>query len=198
MFQTAYGSITTGLDLQPGQTLLIRGGTSTVGLSAAALAKQLGARVIATTRNPDHVPPLLHAGAEHAIADDGALRAAVREFAPDGVDAALQLVGTTTLPDTLTTVRKGGIVCFTGALAGGWTIQSFSPFIIPTGVQLTSYAGEASDLPAEVFATQLEAIKNGSLTVSVARVYHGLDQVRDAHRDLETGGPPGIHVAVLD
>src|SRR4029453_18866944 len=34
--QTAYGSLTVGLDLRKGQTLLVRGGTSSVGLAAAA------------------------------------------------------------------------------------------------------------------------------------------------------------------
>ncbi len=46
MFQTTYGSLTTGLDLKSGQTLLIRGGTSTVGLSAATIAKDLGATAV--------------------------------------------------------------------------------------------------------------------------------------------------------
>ena len=40
MLQTAYGSLTVGLDAQPGQTLLIRGGTSSVGMAAAVLAKR--------------------------------------------------------------------------------------------------------------------------------------------------------------
>ena len=50
MLQTAHGSLTTGLHLQPGQQVLIHGGTSTVGLTAIAIAHQLGATVIATTR----------------------------------------------------------------------------------------------------------------------------------------------------
>ena len=37
--QTAYGSLTIGLDLKNGQSLLIRGGTASVGLAAAAVAK---------------------------------------------------------------------------------------------------------------------------------------------------------------
>ena len=51
MLQTAYGSLTVGLDLQPGQTLLIRGGTSSVGMAAAVLAKHRGLTVLATTRS---------------------------------------------------------------------------------------------------------------------------------------------------
>src|SRR5215470_2540292 len=57
MVQTAYGSLTTGLDLQPGQSLLIRGGTSSVGLAAAALARWRGATVLSTTRTAS-MPPL--------------------------------------------------------------------------------------------------------------------------------------------
>lgn len=48
--QTAYGSLTIGLDLRPGQTLLVRGGTSSTGLTAAGVAKEIGATVLATTR----------------------------------------------------------------------------------------------------------------------------------------------------
>src|SRR5437773_2716274 len=40
MLQTANGSLTVGLDIRPGQTLLVRGGTSSVGMAAAVLAKR--------------------------------------------------------------------------------------------------------------------------------------------------------------
>jgi NADPH2:quinone reductase len=39
MLQTAYGSLTVGLDFQPGQTLLIRGGTSSIGMASCVLAR---------------------------------------------------------------------------------------------------------------------------------------------------------------
>src|SRR5215208_8035421 len=42
MLQTAHGSLTVGLDAQPGQTLLIRGGTSSIGMATAILAKDRG------------------------------------------------------------------------------------------------------------------------------------------------------------
>ena len=51
MLQTAYGSLTVGLDAQPGQTLLVRGGTSSVGMATAVLAKRRGLTVLATTRD---------------------------------------------------------------------------------------------------------------------------------------------------
>ncbi|OXM68245.1 alcohol dehydrogenase catalytic domain-containing protein [Amycolatopsis vastitatis] len=198
MFQTAYGSLTTGLGLQAGQTLLIRGGTSTVGLSAATIAKDLGATVLSTTRSPERAGELRAAGVDHPLIDNGTIAEQARELVPDGVDAALELVGCSVLADTLRTVRRDGTVCFTGALAGQWTIPDFSPFMIPFGVRLTSYGGQAADLPADVLAHQLQAIAAGRLNVPIAKVYHGLEKVRDAQADLESGTTPGKHVVVLD
>jgi NADPH:quinone reductase-like Zn-dependent oxidoreductase len=199
MFQTAYGSLSTGLELRAGQTLLIRGGTSTVGLTAAAMAKNLGATVLSTTRRPDHAQMLRTLGVDHPIVDDGDIAGTVRKICPDGVDAALELVGTRNLQDTLQSVRVHGTVCFTGALSDTWTLKDFSPLgYIPNGVRLTAYGGAATDLPAEAFQHQLQAIADGRLKVSIAKIYHGLESVREAHTDLESGTTPGKHVVVLD
>ncbi|MFD5483487.1 alcohol dehydrogenase catalytic domain-containing protein [Streptomyces hawaiiensis] len=198
MFQTAYGSLTTGLDLRAGQTLLIRGGTSTVGLSAAALAKDLGATVVSTTRSPERADELRAVGVDHPLVDTGTIADQVRDLMPDGVDTALELVGCSVLTDTLRTVRRHGTVCFTGALAGQWTIPDFTPFMIPSGVRLTAYGGQASDLPAEVFQQQLQAIADGRLKPPVAKVHHGLEQVRAAQADVEAGTTVGKHVVLLD
>jgi NADPH:quinone reductase-like Zn-dependent oxidoreductase len=129
----------------------------------------------------------------------GKLADRVRELCPDGADAALELVGGPALPDILRAVRRGGMVCFTGSLSGEWIIPDFNPFtVIPSGVRLTVYGGEATDLPPAVFDHQLRAIAEGRLKPAVAKVYHGLDQVPQAHIDLEAGRTPGKHVVVLD
>jgi len=143
MLQTAHGSITTGLGLKPGQSVLVHGGTSTVGLTAIAIAHQLGATVIATTRNPASSEVLTWVGADYALVDDDTLPDAIRRLAPGGLDAALEFVSATALPAFLSFIRPGGTRCFVGALSGNWTIPDFDPFTIPTGVRLTSYAGEA-------------------------------------------------------
>src|SRR5213595_652413 len=136
MLQTAHGSLTVGLDAQPGQTLLIRGGTSSVGMAAAILAKDRGLTVLSTTRQPDRVAALKAIGVDHVLVDDGDVAARVRAIVPDGVDAALELVGTNTLPDTLRATAVHGVVCFTGMLSNQWTVADFYPIdYLPSGVR---------------------------------------------------------------
>src|SRR5207247_7135512 len=94
MIQTANGSLTVGLDAQRGQTLLIRGGTSSVGMATAILAKDRGLTVLSTTRQPDRVAPLEAIGVDRVLVDDGDVGAQARAIVPDGVEAALELVGT--------------------------------------------------------------------------------------------------------
>jgi NADPH2:quinone reductase len=191
MLQTSYGSLTVGLDAQPGQTLLIRGGTSSIGMATAALAKELGMTVISTTRRPERTGALLANGTDHVVIDNGEIAAVVREIVPDGVDAALELVGTPTLPDTLRCTRVHGVVCFTGMLSNEWLVRDFYPIgYLPTGVRLTGYGGESSDLPAEVLQRYLDLIAAGQLVIPVHRVYQ-FDEIRQAHRDMEDGSATG-------
>jgi NADPH:quinone reductase-like Zn-dependent oxidoreductase len=177
MLQTAYGSLTTGLKLKKGDLLLIRGGTSTVGLMALILAKRLGATVITTNRKIEKLEKLRYYGADYALLDNQEIKKEIKKIAPQGVDKVLELVGFTTLFQDMGLTRQGGQVCFTGALAGQWTLDGFSPFMIPTGVFLTSYAGEANDLPASVFNDVLKSVESQEIAVPIAKVYHGLEEV---------------------
>ncbi len=90
MLQTAYGSLTVGLDAQPGQSILIRGGTASVGMATAILAKRLGMQVLATTRNPAKADTLTAIGVDHVVIDDSNIADKVRAVVPDGVDKALE------------------------------------------------------------------------------------------------------------
>lgn len=191
MLQTAYGSLTVGLDAQPGQSILIRGGTSSVGMTAAVLAKQRNMTVLATTRSANKTAALTDIGVDHALIDDGNVARQVRELLPAGVDTALELVGTPTLPDTLHSTRQHGVVCFTGMLSNIWTVRDFYPIdYLPRGVRLTAYHGEAEDLPAPVLQAFLDTVAAGDAVVPIDRVYD-FNQIAEAHEAMEAGGAAG-------
>src|ERR1700742_1637855 len=172
MLQTAYGSLTVGLDGQPGQSILIRGGTSSVGMATAVLGRQRAMTVLATTRNPVKAAALTAIGADHVLVDDGNVASRVHTVLGGGADTALELVGTPTLPDTLRAVRVHGTVCFTGMLSNQWTIRDFYPIgYLPSGVRLTAYGGNARDLPAEVLQTFLGTVAAGTTPVPIGHVY---------------------------
>ncbi len=191
MLQTSYGSLTIGLDAQPGQSILIRGGTSSVGMATAVLAEQREMTVLSTTRNPDKAAALTDIGVDHVLIDDGDLAGQVRAIVPDGVDTALELVGTPTLPDTLRATRVHGVVCFTGMLSNEWTVRDFYPIdYIPQGVRLTAYGGDANDLPPRVLQEFLDAVVAGDAVVPIDHVY-GFDQIVDAHAAMEADHATG-------
>lgn len=196
MLQTAYGSLTVGLDLQPGNSLLIRGGTSSVGMAAAVLAARRGATVLSTTRNPAKAAVLRDLGVDHVIHDDGSVAEQVRAVFPDGVDSALELVGTPTLPDTLRATRRQGVVCFTGMLSNEWVVKDFYPIeYLPQGVRLTAYAGEASDLPPTVLQGFLDDVASGHARVPLHKAFP-LDAIAEAHTLMETDAATGKMVVL--
>ena len=197
MLQTAHGSLTVGLDAQRGQSLLIRGGTSSVGMVTAVLAKRLGMTVLSTTRNSAKEDALRRLGVDHVVVDDGGnVAREARAIFPDGVDTALELIGTPTLPDTLRAVRVHGVVCFTGMLSNEWTVRDFYPIeYLPRGVRLTAYGGDATDLPSAVLQEFLDAVAAGQAVVPIHRVYR-LDEIAEAHADMEAGRAAGKLVVV--
>ena len=198
MLQTAYGSLTIGLDAQPGQSILIRGGTSSVGMATAVLAKRLDMIVLSTTRNSGKIEALRKIGADHVLIDDGQIADRVRDILPDGADTALELVGTPTLPDTLAATKVHGVVCFTGMLSNQWTVPDFYPIdYIPRGVRLTAYTGEATDLPAKTLQSFLDAVAAGDAVVPIYRVYH-LSQIGQAHAEMEAGSATGKIVVLTE
>lgn len=184
VLQTAWGSLTVGIGLSEGDTLLVRGGTSSVGMMATILAKRLGATVLSTTRRPERADDLRAIGADHVVVDGGRIASAVRELIPSGVDGALELVGAPTLRDTLRACRPGGITCFTGMLSNKWIVEQFYPIeFIPTGVRLTAYGGGAGNLPSSVLSDIASAIDRGELEWPV-QVY-GMEDIARAHDDME-------------
>lgn len=196
MLQTTHGSLFMGLEINRAHSLLIRGGSSSIGMAALAIAKNSGLRVGSTTRDPSKVSDLLKAGADEILIDNGELQRQIEQNNLGLYDRALELIGTTTLLDTLNCVSRGGIVCMTGILGGKWTLENFQPMgDIPSTVKLTSYSGEASDLSIEQFQEYLNLIEEGRLSVETGPVFE-FDNLIQAH-ELMDANQAGGKIVVL-
>jgi NADPH2:quinone reductase len=191
-FATAWATLFGNLRVKAGERLLIRGGTSALGRAAVVVAAYERAEVIATSRYAARAEPLRELGAKEVLVDDG-------ELAPKlngGVDAVLELVGTSTLRDSVRATRMGGRVCHAGFLGGGQPLEGFDPFSdLPNRVQLSFFASIHYGSPGypldEIpFQTIVERVESGDYKWAPAHVYR-LDQIQDAHRLMDSGRAEG-------
>jgi NADPH:quinone reductase-like Zn-dependent oxidoreductase len=191
MLQTAWGSLFRALRLAPGERLLVRGGTTSVGLAAATIAKAHGATVISTSRSPARANLLRAAGADEVVIDTGAIAHVIQALSGGGADKVLELIGTTTLVDSLRCAREPGIVCMMGMVGDKWSFDNFSPMdVIPTAVCLTTYDGGAADFMRTPLQQLVEKVEDGTLRVHVGKVFR-LDEISKAHRLMEENSAGG-------
>jgi len=196
MFHTVSGSLHAALKIKQDETILIRGGTSSVGMLAIQMAKTSGLKVIATTRQKEKIASLLNNGADHVLIDDGDLSTKVRQVFPEGVDKVLELVGTSTLRDSLLCVAQGGSVCFTGMLSEQWWITNFVPMdYIPATVNLTVFDSGQVKMDKDRLQAFINDVEAGNIKLNISGIFK-MDDIVEAHRYMESNSGSGKIVVV--
>jgi NADPH:quinone reductase-like Zn-dependent oxidoreductase len=199
-YATSWTCLFRNLKLKAGQTLVIRGATSALGQAALKMAVATGANVIATARSRQRFPMLEQLGAVRVELERPDLAAHIAESKQ--IDAVLDLVGNSTILDSLDMLRRDGTACLAGWLGGLAPIGDFNPLArMPSGVSFSFFASpvfgepgfEVSDIPLGDIAQQ---IADGKLDAKPARVF-SFDEIREAHRVAESGEAGGKIVVVM-
>jgi NADPH2:quinone reductase len=200
-YATSWTCLFRNLKLAAGQTLVIRGATSALGQAALKMAVITGAHVIATARSQERFAMLEKLGAARVEVERPDLAAHIPEAKQ--IDAVLDLVGNSTILDSLDMLRVGGTACLAGWLGGLAPIGDFNPLArMASGVSFSFFASpvfgnpgfEVSDIPLGDIAQQ---IADGKLDAKPARVF-SFDEIREAHRVAESGEAGGKIVVVID
>jgi NADPH:quinone reductase-like Zn-dependent oxidoreductase len=201
-YATAWSCVIDHLRLARDQRLLVRGGTSALGQAAVNIAHHLGACVIATTRRPDREPLLRQIGADDVRIESRDLSVEVRNRHPDGVEAVLDLLGNSTIKDSLRMVRRHGQVCVAGFLGGSTPV----PFDVLTdfapGATLSFFASfmfGLRDYPLSGVPMQeiVERAGRGDYRAHPVRVFP-FTELPDAHRLMESNEAAGKLVVVVN
>lgn len=200
-YATAWTCLFRNLSLAAGQTLVLRGATSSFGQAALKMAVAAEARVIATTRSSKRISMLENLGAARVELERPDLASHIAESKQ--IDAVLDLVGNSTILDSLDMLRRGGSACLAGWLGGLDPIGDFNPLLrMPSGVNLNFFGSfvfgtpgfPLSDVPLQDIARQ---VADGKLDAKPARVF-SFDQIHEAHRVMEAGEAGGKMVVVMN
>lgn len=196
MLQTTWGSLVQGLDFKHGESILIRGATSSIGICAIQMARRMGAsRIAATTRSTSRKQLLLDNGADEVFVDDGEIADLVQESNKGAFNKVLELIGTTTLKDSIKCVIPKGTVCMTGIQGGSWEWDKFSPFEdLPNRARLCVYGGGPDDFMMMPWEALIQDIEAGGMKIPFKEFK--LDEIQDVHAILERGGG-GAKLVVL-
>jgi NADPH:quinone reductase-like Zn-dependent oxidoreductase len=201
-YATAWTCLHRNLGIRSGQTVLIRGATSALGQAAVNIAVEAGVTTLATTRQQDRFATLAQLGAEPVL-DTPDLSAAIRQRRQSGLDGVFEIVGNSTLVDSLAMVRADGRVCMAGFLGGDEPINEFNPLMqMPSGVHLSFFASAFSfgnsDYPLSgiPFQTIIQRVQAGVYQATPARVFEFRDIVA-AHQFMESNQANGKIVVQL-
>ncbi|PWT79279.1 MAG: alcohol dehydrogenase [Acidobacteria bacterium] len=199
-YATAWTCLFRNLELAKRQTLVIRGGMSSFGQAAINMSVNAGADVIATTRKGVSSRKLESLGAKRVEVEGPDLSNRIAERRQ--VDAVLDLVGNSTILDSLAMLRRSGRACLAGFLGGLAPLHDFNPLLqMSSGVHLSFFGSfvfgtpgfPLSDVPLQAIANDVAA---GRYQAKPAHVFR-FEEIREAHKLMESGQADGKMVVRL-
>ena len=189
---TVWSNVFSLAALQPGEVLLVHGGTSGIGTMAVQLAARAGARVLCTVGSPDKAARAEQLGAERAIRyRDEDFAAVVRELTGGrGADVVLDNMGATYLARNVDVLAVGGRLVVIGLQGGARAELDLGALLVKrASVHATSLrarpAAEKAAIVAEVLGHVWPAVEAGDVRPVVDRVLP-LEQAAQAHRVMES------------
>lgn len=198
---TVFANVFEGGALQPGETLLIHGATSGIGVTAIQMAKAAGARVIATSRGAAKAQAARALGADVSLdASAGDLSAAIAQAG--GADVILDMVGAAYSQLNLDTLKPGGRWVVIATLTGGLAQVDLARLMLKratlTGSTLRRRsADEKARLAAAVETTVWPWVASGAVRPPVEATFP-LAETKLAHLRLEAGEHVGKIVLTID
>jgi NADPH:quinone reductase-like Zn-dependent oxidoreductase len=181
VFETAYRMLVTRAALQEGEWVLVWGVGGGVGSAALAIAKAVGARVIATSSSDAKLRRAQEFGADVVVNHaSGDVRAAVKEATGAGADVVVEHVGEATWKTSLAAVKAGGRVVVCGATTGANPPAQLHRVWWKQLTILGSTMGTRED-----FAGAYDLVASGRARPVVDEVFP-LEQARAAHERLES------------
>lgn len=201
-FMTAWGTLAMSLKLQKSDTLLIRGGTTSVGLACATLAKSslFGcAAVISTTRSERKISKVKAAGVDIVIKDNDKIGQEVKKVTGGkGATKAVELVGGNVLADTAAGLSDDGVVSMVGCVSGVWTCENFDPMMtLAPSKHLTLFSSHYVDISTAPLQQILDLIGEGKLELNLDKVF-SMQDTGEAQEYMEASGAAGKVVCVVD
>lgn len=202
-FFTVWGNVFDRGRLAPGETLLVQGGTSGIGVSAIQMAAAMGNRVLATAGSDDKVAACVRLGAAEAFnyKTQDFEKETLRATGGKGVDVILDMVGGDYVPKELKCIADDGRLVFIAYLRGPRTELAIDLVmrkrLVITGSTLrprpVAFKGAiARSLREKIWPL----IERGRIKPEIYRTFP-LEQAAEAHRLMESSQHIGKLVLTL-